>query len=175
MNGERVTKVHLTNDTMAVTWTPRNRATGQPLQKTPAQRQIESYYPELASGLHLPKLARVVAPSETVKSGNFADPFRPRYAVDVQLLDADGNPDNQTPVYSAVPLPVPMAGNDSGMFQFPPEGTLVEVAFTGGDLINRLSGRRCRMVPVCRMLNPASSCNSSGRKYRSVLPRLATG
>ncbi|HIC5960212.1 TPA: phage baseplate assembly protein V, partial [Salmonella enterica subsp. enterica serovar Infantis] len=63
---------------------------------------------------------------------NFADPFRPRYAVDVQLLDADGNPDNQTPVYSAVPLPVPMAGNDSGMFQFPPEGTLVEVAFTGG-------------------------------------------
>ncbi|WP_198578999.1 hypothetical protein [Citrobacter portucalensis] len=132
LNRERVTKVHLTNDTMAVTWTPRNRATGQPLQKTPAQRQIESHYPELASGLHLPKLARVVAPSEAVKSGNFADPFRPRYAVDVQLLDADGNPDNQTPVYSAVPLPVPMAGNDSGMFQFPPEGTLVEVAFTGG-------------------------------------------
>ncbi|WP_086126853.1 hypothetical protein, partial [Salmonella enterica] len=132
VNGERVTKVHLTNDTMTITWTPRNRATGQPLQKTPAQRQIESHYPELASGLHLPKLARVVAPGEAVKSGNFADPFRPRYAVDVQLLDADGNPDNQTPVYSAVPLPVPMAGNDSGMFQFPPEGTLVEVAFTGG-------------------------------------------
>ncbi|EAW8683366.1 hypothetical protein A2I19_13250 [Salmonella enterica] len=132
VNGERVTKVHLTNDTMTITWTPRNRATGQPLQKTPAQRQIESHYPELASGLHLPKLARVVAPSEAVKSGNFADPFRPRYAVDVQLLDADGNPDNQTPVHSAVPLPVPMAGNDSGMFQFPPEGTLVEVAFTGG-------------------------------------------
>lgn len=42
------------------------------------------------------------------------------------------NPDNQTPVYSAVPLPAAMAGNDSGMFQFPPEGTLVEVAFTGG-------------------------------------------
>lgn len=43
-----------------------------------------------------------------------------------------GNPDNNTPVYSAVPLPVPMAGNDPGMFQFPPEGTLVEVGFTGG-------------------------------------------
>ena len=25
-----------------------------------------------------------------------------------------------------------MAGNDSGMYQFPPEGTLVEIAFTGG-------------------------------------------
>ncbi|MBA1673669.1 hypothetical protein HCY93_02740 [Escherichia coli] len=132
MNGERVTKVHLTNDTMAITWTPRNRVTGQPLQKTPLQRQIESHYPELASGLHVPKFARVVAPSEAVKSGNFSDPFRPRYAVDVQLLDADGNPDQNTPVYSAVPLPVPMAGNDSGMFQFPPEGTMVEVGFTGG-------------------------------------------
>ncbi|ENG2552907.1 hypothetical protein ABTH10_004090 [Citrobacter farmeri] len=132
MNGERVTKVHLNNDTMAVTWTPRNRATGKPLQKTPVQRQIESHYPELASGLHLPKFARVMNPVEGVKSGNFSDPFRPRYAVDVQLLDADGNPDKDTPVYSAVPLPVPMAGNDSGMFQFPPEGTLVEIGFTGG-------------------------------------------
>lgn len=132
MNGERVTKVSLTNDTMAITWTPRNRVTGTPLQKTPAQRQIESHFPELASGLHLPKFARVMAASEPASSGNFADPFRPRYAVDVQLLDADGNPDSSTPVYSAVPLPVPMAGNDSGMFQFPPEGTLVEVGFTGG-------------------------------------------
>ena len=132
MNGERVTKVHLTNDTMAVTWTPRNRATGQPLQKSPTQRQIESHYPELASGLHLPKFARVMAPTEAVNSGNFSDPFRPRYAVDVQLLDADGKPDDKTPAYSAVPLPVPMAGNDSGMYQFPPEGTLVEVAFTDG-------------------------------------------
>ncbi|WP_449549580.1 hypothetical protein [Lelliottia nimipressuralis] len=132
LNGERVTKVHLENDTMAVTWTPRNRVTGQPLQKTPVQRQIESHYPELASGLHLPKFARVMNPVEAVKSGNFSDPFRPRYAVDVQLLDADGNPDKDTPVYSAVPLPVPMAGNDSGMFQFPPEGTLVEIGFTGG-------------------------------------------
>ncbi|RAP72826.1 putative orf35 [Candidatus Erwinia dacicola] len=132
LNGERVTKVHLQNDTMAVTWTPRNRATGKALQKTPVQRQIESHYPELASGLHLPKFGRVMNPVETVKSGNFSDPFRPRYAVDVQLLDADGNPDKDTPVYSAVPLPVPMAGNDSGMFQFPPEGTLVEMAFTGG-------------------------------------------
>jgi len=132
VNGERLTRVALTNDTMAITWTPRNKATGKPLQKTPMQRQIESHYPELASGLHVPKMARVVAASEPVSSGNFADPYRPRYAVDVQLLDADGNPDSTTPVYSAVPLPVPMAGNDSGMFQFPPAGTLVEVGFTGG-------------------------------------------
>lgn len=77
-------------------------------------------------------MARVVAPTKAVKSGNFAYPFRPHYAVDLQLLDADGNPDGNMPVYPAVPLPVPMAGNDSGMFQFPPEGTLVEIGFTGG-------------------------------------------
>jgi hypothetical protein len=132
VNGQRLTKVNLQNDNMNITWTPRNKITGHALQKTPLQRQVESHFPELASGLHLPKFARVMAPTESVTSGNFSDPFRPRYAVDVQLLDADGNPDKATPVYSAVPLPVPMAGNDSGMFQFPPEGTLVEVGFTGG-------------------------------------------
>ena len=39
----------------------------------------------------MPKFGRVMNPVEAVKSGNFADPFRPRYAVDVQLLDAAGN------------------------------------------------------------------------------------
>lgn len=102
------------------------------MQKSPIQRQIESVYPELASGLHLPKLARVEAPSEDVSGGNIADPFRPRYAVDLQLLDEDGNAAANTPVYSAVPLPVPMAGSESGMFQFPPPGTLVEVGFVEG-------------------------------------------
>src|SRR5471032_648778 len=132
VNGQRLTTVRLHNDDMAITWTPRNKATGQALQKTPIQRQIEGAYPELASGLHLPKFARVEAPSEDVSNGNIADPFRPRYAVDLQLLDADGNPAVDTPVYPAVPLPVPMAGSESGMFQFPPPGTLVEVGFTDG-------------------------------------------
>ncbi|HBH7064231.1 TPA: hypothetical protein ONC47_004541 [Enterobacter cloacae] len=98
MNGERVTKFNLLNDTMAVTWTLRNRATGKPLQKTSIQRQIESHYPELASGLHLPKFGCVMNTIEAVKSSNFSDPFRPRYAVDVQLLEAGGNPEKDTPV-----------------------------------------------------------------------------
>lgn len=132
LNGQRVTRVRLHNDDIEITWSPRNKATGALLQKTPLQRQVESAYPELASGMHLPKFARVTAPSEAVTSGDFADPFRPRYAVNVQLLDADGNPDKNTPEYPAVPLPVPGAGNDSGTFQFPPEGTLVEIGFTGG-------------------------------------------
>lgn len=132
VNGQRLTLVKLHNDEMAITWTPRNKATGQPLQKTPLQRQVEGAYPELTSGLHLPKFARVEAPSEPVSSGNVADPFRPRYAVDLQLLDENGQPAKDTPLYSAVPLPVPMAGSESGMFQFPPAGTLVEVGFTAG-------------------------------------------
>ena len=82
LNEERVTKVHLHNDTMAVTWTPCNCATGKPLQKTPVQRQIESHYPELASGIHLLTFDRVMNPVEAVKSANFSDPFRPRYVVD---------------------------------------------------------------------------------------------
>lgn len=132
VNGQRLNQVRLDNDNMTITWQPRNKATGQPLQKPPIQRQIESAYPELASGLHLPKFARVEAPSEDVSGGNIADPFRPRYAVDLQLLDENGNPAANTPVYSAVPLPVPMAGSESGMFQFPPAGTLVEMGFVEG-------------------------------------------
>lgn len=132
LNGQRLTRVRLHNDELEITWTSRSKVTGRSSQKSPGQRQIENAYPELASGLHLPKFARVEAPAESVSSGDFADPFRPRYAVDLQLLDADGNPDGSTPLYSAVPLPVPMAGNDSGMFQFPPAGTLVEIGFTGG-------------------------------------------
>lgn len=132
VNGQRLTSVRLTDDDMAITWTPINALTGNPLQSTPAQRQIDAAYPELSAGLHLPRFARVEAAAESVSCGNIADPFRPRYAVDVQLLDADGNPAKDTPIYPAVPLPVPMAGSESGMFQFPPEGTLVEIGFTEG-------------------------------------------
>ncbi|WP_145539028.1 hypothetical protein [Yersinia kristensenii] len=132
LNGQRLTTVRLNNDDLVLTWTPRNKTTGQPLQKTPIQRQIDNAYPELSAGLHLPKMARVEGPSEAVTSGDMADPFRPRYAVNLQLLDDDGKAAAGTPVYPAVPLPLPMAGAESGMFQFPPAGTLVEVGFTGG-------------------------------------------
>ncbi|MEI9881654.1 hypothetical protein [Atlantibacter hermannii] len=131
VNGRRITSIRMHNDDMTLTWATQT-PDGKRVTKTPFVRQAESAFPELASGLHLPKFARVIAPVENVSRGNIADPFRPRYAVDLQLLDADGNPDGKTPVYPAVPLPVPMAGHESGMFQFPPEGTLVEVGFTGG-------------------------------------------
>lgn len=132
VNGQRLTTVRLHNDDLQLTWTSSHPSSGKPLQKPPLQRQIDSVYPELSAGLHLPKLARVEGPSEVVTVGDMADPFRPRYAVNVQLLDDDGKPAANTPIYPAVPLPLPMAGSEAGLFQFPPAGTLVELGFIGG-------------------------------------------
>lgn len=130
VNGRRITKVDVTDESMTLTWTPLN-SQGQPAQKSPEQRQIDKIYPELGAGLHLPRLARVMSPTDTAELGDPSDPFRPRYAVNVQLLDENGNAAGAQE-YNAVPLPVPMAGSEGGMFQFPPEGTLVEIGFTDG-------------------------------------------
>ena len=130
-NGQRLTKVNLNNGDMTLTWETSSVVTGAAARKNPVQNQIDNAYPELSAGLHLPKTARIVAHSEPVTAGDMSDPYRPRYAVDVQLLDADGK-ESGAPVYSAVPLPLPMAGSESGMFQFPPVGTVVEIAFEGG-------------------------------------------
>ncbi|QTL40276.1 hypothetical protein HGO23_02315 [Xenorhabdus budapestensis] len=127
VNQQRLSKVNLNNENMTITWLPN----GQQENRTPAQRQIDAAYPELSAGTHLPKFARIEAHTENTTSGDMADPFRPRYAVDVQLLDDNGK-DAAAPVYRAVPLSLPMAGNESGMFQYPPIGTVVEIAFEGG-------------------------------------------
>ncbi|MBW5829192.1 hypothetical protein [Yersinia kristensenii] len=131
VNGRRITKVDVTDDKMTLTWTPLN-AQGQPAQKSPEQRQIEKIYPELGAGLHLPRRARVMSPTDAAELGDPSDPFRPRYAVNVQLLDENGNAAAGAQEYNAVPLPIPMAGSEGGMFQFPPEGTLVEIGFADG-------------------------------------------
>ncbi|MCP9267852.1 hypothetical protein M5U04_06985 [Xenorhabdus sp. XENO-1] len=131
VNQQRLNKVNLNNENMVITWEAINKLTGQPESKTPMQRQIDAAYPELSAGLHLPQFARIEAHTENTASGDISDPFRPRYAVDVQLLDDNGK-DAAAPVYRAVPLPLPMAGGESGMFQYPPIGTRVEIAFEGG-------------------------------------------
>lgn len=131
VNGQRITQVRINDDEMSLTWTPLN-SQGKPAQKSPEQRQIDKIYPELSAGLHLPRLARVMGPTDTAALGDQSDPFRPRYAVNLQLLDENGAAAKGTPVYNAVPLPVPMAGAEGGMYQYPPEGTLVEVGFAEG-------------------------------------------
>lgn len=131
VNGQRVTQVRIQDDEMSLTWTPLN-SQGKPAQKSPEQRQIDKIYPELSAGLHLPRLARVMGPTDSAALGDQADPFRPRYAVNLQLLDENGAAVKDTPVYNAVPLPVPMAGAEGGLFQYPPEGSLVEIGFAEG-------------------------------------------
>lgn len=130
VNDKRLERIALDNDNMTLTWISPDAITGRAENRTIAQQHIDNAYPELSAGLHLPKFARVEAPTENTTAGDISDPFRPKYAVDVQMVDADGN--NVAPVYSAVPLPLPMAGNESGMFQYPPVGSMVEIAFENG-------------------------------------------
>lgn len=130
VNGQRITQVEVENGDMQLRWTPKNSA-GRPAWESPEKRQIDKAYPELSAGLHLPRRARVTGSPDTAALGDVHDPFRPRYAVNLQLLDADGN-DADMPELIAVPLPVPFAGNEGGLFQYPAEGAVVEVGFSDG-------------------------------------------
>lgn len=127
----RITDVAVKESVMTLTWA-RLDADGNQLSKSPTRRLIEGEFPELATGALRTRLARVIAPTESASLGDAADPFRPKYAVDLQLLDEQGNDLPDTPAYAAVPLPVPMAGPEAGQLAYPPEGTLVEVAFVEG-------------------------------------------
>jgi len=90
-------------------------------------------FPELSGGLHLDRYARVVALADQPGEGVSCERFRPRFAVDVQILTPDMEPDTAFPLYTAVPLPVPAgAGQECGTFAFPEPGALVIVGFAYG-------------------------------------------
>jgi hypothetical protein len=124
INGHRITQVEFDGTHMTLRWQGR--------EKTAQQRQMEQSFPELAAGFHLPVFGRVVAVADHARAGQLNDPFRPRYAVDVQQLDENGQPDDEVPVFKAVPLPVLFGGPEQGQFQYPVEGTLVELGFAFG-------------------------------------------
>lgn len=89
--------------------------------------------PELTGGLHLDRYARVLAVADAPTEGATSERFRPRYAVDLEILGPDMEPDASFPRYSAVPLPVSVGGGqESGTFCFPEEGALVVVGFAYG-------------------------------------------
>ncbi|MDY7569414.1 phage baseplate assembly protein V [Pseudomonas sp. CCC4.1] len=96
------------------------------------RRSVERQFPELTGGYHLPRFARVVGVADAPVSAGICDDFRPRFAVDIELLDADGEPDPALPVLAGVPLPMPMGGDEMGFFAFPEEGTQVVVCFAYG-------------------------------------------
>ncbi len=97
------------------------------------RRAVKGLFPELGAGLHLDRYARVLAVADAPGQGAASERFRPRYAVDIQILTADGEPDPAFPTYTAVPLPVPTgAGQEKGFFSFPEPGAQVVVGFAYG-------------------------------------------
>ena len=78
-------------------------------------------FPELKGQYHLPRYGRVTGVSDAPKDHALCDEFRPHFAVNVEVLDAHGMPDEKFPVLNNVPLPVPQVGMEAGQFGFPQE------------------------------------------------------
>lgn len=96
------------------------------------RRSVERQFPELTGGYHLPRFARVIGVADAPAGAGICDDFRPRFAVDIELLGTNGEPDPALPVLAGVPLPMPMGGDEMGFFAFPEEGTQVVVCFAYG-------------------------------------------
>ncbi|WP_456025040.1 hypothetical protein [Pseudomonas capeferrum] len=96
------------------------------------RRSVERQFPELTGGYHLPRFARVVAVADAPAGAGICDDFRPRYAVDIEVLGPDGEPDPKLPILAGVPLPLPTGGEEMGIYAFPEEGTQVVVCFAYG-------------------------------------------
>lgn len=96
------------------------------------KRSVERQFPELTGGYHLPRFARVVAIADAPAGAGLCDDFRPRYAVDIEVLTPDGEADPDLPVLAGVPLPLANGGQEMGMYGFPEEGTQVVVCFAYG-------------------------------------------
>lgn len=96
------------------------------------KRAVERQFPELSGGYHLPRFALVQGVADAPAQSGICDNFRPRYAVDLQVLAEDGEPDPNLPILAGVPLPVSVGGDEMGFFGFPGEGTTVVVNFAYG-------------------------------------------
>lgn len=96
------------------------------------RRSVERQFPELTGGYHLPRFARVVGIADAPASASICDDFRPRFAVDLELLGPDDEPDPALPLLAGVPLPMAVGGDEMGFLGFPEEGTRVVVCFAYG-------------------------------------------
>lgn len=131
VNNKIINKTEIVKDELILSWQDLDES-GLPKQKNIEQRMLEKQYPELAGGYHLPKYAKVVGIADPSSGGDIADSFRPKYAVELQLLTENGDDDTTTPIYSAVPLPVTSTASQGGDFAFPEIGTIVEIGYAYG-------------------------------------------
>lgn len=131
VNGKRIKSVTLNGDNYILAWDDLKKD-GSAVQKSPERRAVEKEFPELAGGYHLPRYAKIVAVADPANAGDISDPFRPKYAVDIQVLDENGNEDKAIPVYPAVPLPITSPASQGGDFAYPEVGTVVEIGFVNG-------------------------------------------
>ena len=95
------------------------------------KRIIYKLFPEMQQGQHLLKYAKVINIPRDVADGEFADAFEPRFAVNIKMLDKNGN--DYGPIIESVPIPVPTASNNRGLYGFPQPGTIVAVQYAYGD------------------------------------------
>jgi len=96
------------------------------------ERIVRRIFPELTGGLHLDRFARVLDVSDAPELGSSSERFRPRYAVDLEILTPEGERDEAFPVYEAVPLPTVAGGMEAGLYGFPEPGCLVVIGFAYG-------------------------------------------
>ncbi len=96
------------------------------------KKVVLKLFPELSAGYHLPLFAQVVGVRETPNEGDVSEAFRPRYAVDVQILTEQGKVNPAFPTFYDVMLSLPVAGHEMGQFAYPEIGSWVELAFAYG-------------------------------------------
>lgn len=123
INNKRVRLVNLKDDELSIAFDEN--------KQTLLEKQIAKDFPELLSGYHLPIFGRIVSINDTCNDADISTQFRPRYAVDVQLLDENFN-EQDIGVLKAVPLPVTALGFEKGIFSYPDVGSIVDIGFAYG-------------------------------------------
>lgn len=76
---------------------------------------------------YVTRLGIVVAIPDPPDEEKGTDRFRPRYAVDVQILAPDGEPDTSWPLLEGLALPA-----HGGIYAFPEAGTIVRIGYDFG-------------------------------------------
>lgn len=100
--------------------------------KEAVNKIAERRHPELANGMYLPIFGVVMAvPDPPIQDGQCTE-VRPRYAVAVQLLKENGDPDLDMPPLLDVPVAMTGAAPHRGFAALPQPGTVVEIAFAFG-------------------------------------------